>query len=181
VLLISETRDEGSEGRLKEALIAANFANVTVYCVDITQLAVRLTERPPDPGPVNMDPTTMNAPLGVPNTPTTMAQNYGMGNRAQFVPLLKEIYTDAKGVFVKDPAKQFAQQTGGDHFYFLKEKGLEDAIARIGQQLHSQYLLTYVPDNFGDPGFHTIEVTIDRSPQYIAKTRPGYWAGGGAQ
>jgi VWFA-related protein len=173
VLLISETRDEGSEARLKEALMYATFNNVTVYCVDITQLAVRLTERQPDPGPVPaMDPTTMNAPLGIPNTPTTMAQNYGMGNRAQFVPLLKEIYVDAKGVFVKDPAKQFAQQTGGEHFYFLKQKGLEDAIGRIGTELHSQYLISYVPTNFGDPGYHTIQVTIDRS-QLITKTRPG--------
>jgi hypothetical protein len=104
-----------------------------------------------------------------------------MGNRAQFVPLLKEIYTDAKGVFVKDPAKQMTLATGGQHFYFLKDKGLEDAIDRIGTELHSQYLITYSPDNFGDPGFHTIEVTIDRSSQYIAKTRPGYWTGGGSQ
>jgi VWFA-related protein len=180
VLLVSETRDEGSEARLRETLMAANFANVTVYCVDITQLAVRLTERQPDSGPVNMDPTTMNAPMGQPNTPTTMQQSYGMGNRAQFIPLIKEIYTDSKGIFVKDPAKQFAQQTGGEHFYFLKQKGLEEAVQRIGQQLHSQYLISYNPTNFGDPGFHTIEVTIDRS-QLIAKTRPGYWVGGGKQ
>jgi VWFA-related protein len=178
VLLVSETRDEGSEGRLKEALMSATFANVTVYCVDITQLAVRLTERQPDSGPVNMDPTTMNAPLGIPNTPTTMAQNYGMGNRAQFTPLLKEIYVDAKGIFIKDPAKQFSLQTGGEHFYFLKEKGFEAAIARIGTELHSQYLVSYVPTNFGEPGYHTIQVTIDRS-MLIAKTRPGYWVGGG--
>jgi VWFA-related protein len=180
ILLVSETRDEGSEARLRETLIAANFANVTVYCVDITQLAVRLMEKQPDPRPVNMDPTTMNNPMGQPNTPTTMQQNYGMGNRAQFVPLLKEIYTDAKGIFVKDPAKQLTLQTGGEHFYFLKQKGLEDAVERIGQQLHSQYLITYTPNNFSEPGFHTIEVTIDRS-QLIAKTRPGYWVGGGKQ
>jgi VWFA-related protein len=179
VLLVSETRDEGSEARLKEALMSANFANVTVYCVDITQLAVRLTERRPDPGPVNMDPTTMNAPLGVPNTPTTMETNYGMGNRAQFIPLFKEIYVDAKGIFVKDPAKQFSMQTGGEHFYFLKQKGFEEAIARIGTELHSQYLVSYSPTNYTDPGYHTIQVTIDRSSSLNAKTRPGYWVGGG--
>jgi VWFA-related protein len=180
ILLVSETRDEGSEARIKQVSLDATFANVIVYCVDITQLAVRLTEKQPDPGPVNMDPTTMNNPLGVPNTPTSMAQNYGMGNRAQFVPLLKEVYTDAKGIFVKDPAKQITLQTGGDHFYFLKKKGLEDAVARIGEQLHSQYLVSYTSNNFGDPGYHTIEVGVDR-PGLIAKTRPGYWIGGGKQ
>src|SRR5579871_697525 len=38
VLLVSETRDQASEGRLKETLMDANFANVAVYTVDISQL-----------------------------------------------------------------------------------------------------------------------------------------------
>ncbi len=178
ILLVSETRDEGSEARIKETSIYANFKNVTIYCVDITQLAVRFTERQPDQGPINMDPTMMNNPLGQPNTPTTMQQNYGMANRVQFVPLLKEIYTDGKAIFVKDPSKQFTLQTGGQHFYFINQKGLESAVSRIGEEIHSQYLVSYVPNNFGEPGYHTIQVTIDRS-QLITKTRPGYWNGGG--
>jgi VWFA-related protein len=180
ILLVSETRDEGSETRLREALIDANLANVMVYCVDITQLAVRLTEKQPDPRPVAMDPTTINAPLGIPNTPTTMEQNYGMQNRAQFTPLLKEIYTDAKGIFVKDPAKQFSTQTGGGQFFFLKQRGMEDAVQRISQEIHSQYVITYHPNNAAEPGYHTIEVSVDRMP-YNVKTRPGYWIGGGKQ
>lgn len=178
ILLISETRDEGSEARMRATSVYANFQNVSIYAVDITQLAVRFTERQPDQGPVNMDPTTMNNPLGVANTPTTMQQNYGMANRAQFVPVLKEIYTDAKRIFVADPAKQLTVQTGGQHFYFLNQKGLESAVARIGEEVHSQYLVSYRPTNFGDPGYHTIQVTIDRS-QLICRTRPGYWNGGG--
>lgn len=181
VLLISETRDEGSVTKLREALIKANLSNVLVYCVDITQLAVRLTQRQDDPGPVPaMDPTTMMpSPLGIANTPTSMAQNYGMGNRAQFVPLLKEVYIEGKRIFVADPARQFAVQTGGEHFFFLKQKGLEDAVERISQELHSQYIITYHPNNSNEPGYHTIEVGVSR--EYICKTRPGYWLGGGVQ
>jgi len=96
ILLVSETRDEGSETRLRTAMIDANLANVLVYTVDITQLAVRMTEKQADFGPTRRDPTAMNNPLGIPNTPTTMDQNYGLQNRAQFIPLLKEIYIDAK-------------------------------------------------------------------------------------
>lgn len=180
VMLVSETRDEGSETRLKEALIDVNLTNVLVYAVDITQLAVRLTERPPDPGPTRRDPTAMNNPLGIPNTPTTMDQNYGMGNRVQFTPLIKEIYTDAKGIFVKDPSKQFTLQSGGEHFYFLKQKGLEEAVQRVSEQIHSQYLISYKPTNSAEGGYHTIAVSIDRS-DLNCRTRPGYWLGGGAQ
>jgi VWFA-related protein len=180
ILLVSETRDDGSETRLKEALIDANLTNTLIYTVDITQLVVRLTERPPDPGPTRRDPTVMNNPLGIPNTPTTMDQNYGMGNRVQFVPLLKEIYTDAKGLFVKDPATQFARSTGGQEFYFLRQKGMEEAVQRIGTEIHSHYMISYKPNNQADGGYHTISVSIDRS-NLICKTRPGYWLGGGVQ
>jgi len=178
VLLVSETRDEGSEMRLREALIDANLTNVLVYTVDITQFAVRLTEKQPDPGPTRRDPAAMNAPMGIPNTPTTADVNYGMGNRAQFVPVLKEIYTDAKAIFVKDPAKQFTQQTGGEQFYFIRQKGLEEAVQRVSQEIHSQYLISYRPSNAEEGGYHTISVSIDRS-DLRCKTRPGYWIGGG--
>jgi len=181
VLLVSETRDEGSETRLREALIRANLTNVLIYTVDITQFAVRLTEKPPDPGPTRRDPTVMNNPLGVPNTPTTMDQNYGMGNRAQFVPLLKEIFVDAKGLFVKDPSTQFARATGGHEFYFLKQKGLEEAVQRIGTEIRSHYMISYNPNNQTEGGYHTIEVGIDRTSDLICKTRPGYWLGGGSK
>jgi VWFA-related protein len=180
VLLVSETRDEGSETRLREALIRANLTNVLIYTVDITQIAVRFTEKPPDPGPTRRDPTAQNNPLGIPNTPTTMDQNFGMGNRVQFVPLLKEIYIDAKGIFIKDPATQFARATGGREFTFLKQKGLEEAVQRIGTEIRSHYMLSYKPNNQDEGGYHTIEVRIDRSAEYICKTRPGYWLGGGS-
>ncbi len=179
ILVVSETRDEGSETRLREALIDVNLSNVLVYNVDISQLAVRVTEKP-DVRPTYTDPTTMNAPLGIPNTPTTAQQNFGMENRVQFVPLFKELYIDTKAIFVKDPAKQFSASSGGQQFVFLRQKGLEEAVQKITEQLHSQYMISYNPTNGREGGYHTIEVSIDRS-NLICKTRPGYWIGGGAQ
>ncbi len=57
ILLVSETRDSGSEGRVRETLIDAQLSNVLVYTVDITQLAVRLTEKPTPPRPNPIDVT----------------------------------------------------------------------------------------------------------------------------
>jgi VWFA-related protein len=179
ILVVSETRDEGSETKLREALIDVNIENVQVYFVDISQLAVRLTEKP-DIRPEYIDPTTMNAPLGIPNTPTTAQQNYGMENRVQFIPLFKEIFTDAKAVFVKDPAKQFSVASGGGQYVFFRQKGLEEAVQKISEELHSQYMISYRPSNGTEGGYHTIEVSIDRS-NLICKTRPGYYIGGGIQ
>ena len=181
LLLVSETRDEGSAARLKEVMINALLQNVMVYAVDISQVSVRLNQKQDDPRPIPYDVAAQDFPMGQAATPTTMEQNYGMQNRVQAIPLLKEIFIDTKGLFVKDPSTQFANATGGHQFVFLREKGLEEAVQRISQEVHSQYLITYAPSNAGEGGYHTIVVNIDREPGYIAKTRPGYWTGGGAQ
>jgi VWFA-related protein len=180
ILLVSETRDKASEGRVREALIDAQLSNVLVYTVDISQLAVRLTEKPTPPRPDPIDITARPSVLGHPSTPTSEAQNYGVQNQVQFAPLLQEIYKDAKGIFVDSPSEVFAKGTGGAQFSFVKQRGLEDAIQRISQEIRSEYLITYNPNNKGEPGFHAISVTVDNGP-YVAKTRPGYWIGGGKQ
>jgi VWFA-related protein len=181
LLLVSETRDEGSAARLKEVMINATLQNVQVYAVDISQLSVRLNQKQDDPRPIPYDVAAQDFPMGQAATPTTMEQNYGMQNRVQAIPLLKEIFIDTKGLFVKDPSTQFANATGGHQFVFVREKGLEEAVQRISQEVHSQYLVSYAPNNGGEGGYHTIVVNIDREPGYICKTRPGYWTGGGAQ
>jgi len=182
LLLVSETRDEGSEARLKETAIDLTLSNVEVYHVDISQLAVRLNEKQDQPYPrADIDVANQNLPGGLASTPTSMEQNYGLSNRVQFVPVLKELFIDTKGLFVKDPATQFVKASGGAEFIFFRQKGLEDAIERISQDVHSQYLVSYSPSNGTEGGYHTIIVTIDREPTYICRTRPGYWIGGGAQ
>ncbi|HWE49640.1 MAG TPA: hypothetical protein VG273_07625, partial [Bryobacteraceae bacterium] len=176
---VSETRDVASEGKVKETLIDAQLSNILVYTVDISQVAVRLTEKREEPRPNPVDFTGQVLPMGQVATPTLMTQNYSAGSQAQFVPLLKEIYTDAKRVFVQNPSEVFSKGTGGNQFSFIKQRGLEDAIQRVSQEIRSQYLISYKPNNAGEPGFHEISVVVERS-QYIAKTRPGYWLGGGS-
>ena len=181
ILLVSETRDEGSQARLRETMIDATLSNILIYSVDISQVAVRATEERADYRPTTMDPAATSFPMGIASTPTTVEQNYGMGNRAQFIPLLKEIFIDAKGLFVRDPSTQFSRATGGAEFLFIREKGLEKAVQSISQEIHSQYLVSYSPNNGQEGGYHTITVPIDRSPSYVCKTRPGYWIAGGSQ
>jgi VWFA-related protein len=180
ILLVSETRDQASEGKARETLIDAQLNNVLVYTVDITQFAVRLTEKPEPPRPNPIEVTANNLPMGIPSTPTTVAQAYGVQNQAQFVPLLKEIYKDAKGLFVQSPSEVFAKGTGGEEDYFVKQRGFEDVIQRISTQIRSQYLISYRPNNSEEPGFHEISVSME-NPAWFAKTRPGYWIGGGKQ
>jgi len=177
ILLVGETRDNGSEGRVRETLIDAQLANVLVYTVDITQLAVRLTEKAPPPRPNPIEIGAIPGVMGQPSTPTTDAQNYGPG-LAQFGPVLVEIYKDTKRLFVENPSEVFAKGIGGDEYFFVKTKGLEEAVQRISQEIRSQYLISYRPNNADEPGFHALTVSVE-NPRDVAKTRPGYWIGGG--
>ncbi len=125
-----------------------------------------------------MAPEARNLPMGA-NTPLAVQNATGYGRSIEFLPAFKEIYTDAKGIFVKNPIQVFTRGTGGAQFSFIKQRGLEDAIAKIGSEIHSQYLISYAPkkETLLEGGFHEIQVAVDY-PRAKAQTRPGYWLAG---
>jgi hypothetical protein len=87
-----------------------------------------------------------------------------------------EILRDTKSIFVDNPVELFTKGSGGSEFTFYRRQGLEQAIEQIGDQLHSQYLISYNPNDKGEGGFHRIEVQVaGRSDVARVQTRPGYW------
>ena len=88
--------------------------------------------------------------------------------------LFVDIFRATKSIFISNPAVVYAKYTGGDEHTFVSERDLESAIGAIGNELQEQYLITYVPNNKDEGGFHQIAVTVDR-PDVKIRTRPGYW------
>jgi VWFA-related protein len=178
ILLIGETRDLSSENRLREVLMEMQLKNVLFYSVDMSRLFSTLTAKP-DPGHQNNLPPAMspNLPSFVPATPTTVQQATGFGNagRAEFIPLMVELFKDAKAIFRDNPVEAFTKGTGGTELSFYKQRGLEEAIQRIGAELHSQYFVTYRPNNRDEAGFHEITVSVSSPAVKKVQTRPGYW------
>jgi len=180
LLLIGETRDLGSEARAREALIELQLDNIFFYSVDMTRLLTTLTAAPAQPAWDNSPPASHTMPSNTPATPTTVMQS-GMqpGTSADFLPLMIELYKDAKAIFKANPVELFTRGTGGSQFSFFRERGLEEAISRIGEELHSQYLISYNPNNKLEGGFHQITVTVSGRPDVKrVRTRPGYWLAG---
>jgi VWFA-related protein len=176
ILLIGETRDVGSEARGRETLITMQLYNIAFYAVDMSRIVEKLTAPQEIPRPDPLPPAMYPLPSGVPATPNTVMQAYGTnGDSAQFVPLLIEIYRDAKAIFKRNPVEVFTLGTGGTQFSFYRHNGLEDAIQRIGEQLHSEYLLSYNPDNKLEAGFHQISVYVSSPQAKRIQVRPGYW------
>ncbi len=171
LLLIAEKRDRGSELRLREALTEAQFANVSIYSLDISTVVAALTDKGIPPRPPSIPAEAQHLPGGYASTPTTVEQNYYLGN---YVPIFVDIFKAVKSVFVDDTLDVFTRFTGGREYSFIGEKSLEKALSGIGDELHSQYLLSYSPNNQTEGGFHDIKVIVNR-PNLEVRTRPGYW------
>jgi VWFA-related protein len=171
LLLIAEKRDRGSELRLREALTEAQFANVSIYSLDISTVVAALTDKGIPPRPPSIPPEAEHLPGGYAATPTTVEQNYYMGN---YIPVFVDIFKAVKSIFVDDTLDVFTRFTGGREYSFIGERSLEKAVSGISDELHSQYLLSYSPNNQTEGGFHEIKVIVNR-PNLEVRTRPGYW------
>jgi len=175
LLLISESGDKSSELRPREVLSAAEFASVVIYSIDISKTMAQITAPPPVTYNVNDNrpPGAVNLPMGNVETPTIQTQMQ-LGNWA---PLIKDIYDSAKGVFVANPLKVYTTYTGGQQYPFKTQKDLDRAVSDLGQELHSQYLLTYRPTNQDEAGYHNIVVRVLKPDLYIRAREGYYWAG----
>jgi VWFA-related protein len=176
LLLISETRDYGSEAKVRDALTDLQFQNVTVYSVNINRFVNSFLTKPEAPRPSAIPPEARGLPAGVPPTPDNAAQMVPVTgkNSANFIPAFVEIFRQVKGIFVDNPTEVYTRFSGGREQTFVKQSDLEHAIGSIGSELHSEYLLTYTPDNRQEGGFHEIQVSVNR-PGAKIRTRPGYW------
>ncbi len=174
VLLISESLDKGSEGKLREALTTTQVDDVMVYALNISRLYAETMSKKSIPRPDPIPPEARHVPAGGLNTPTAVAQMTGtQGYGANFVPLFVEIFRGVKAIFVDNPVEVFTKYTGGREIPFVGQKALETAVAEVGREVHNQYLIAYNPDNKMEGGFHTIRVEV--AGNYNVRTRPGYW------
>lgn len=176
LLLIAEKRDRGSEARVREALEEAEFENVAIFSIDVSSLVATLTGEAIPPRPPPIPATADHVPAGAPQTPTTIEQNYYLGNT---IPMFVDIFKGAKSLFVEDTMDVFTRFTGGTQYSFVSEKSLEKAVQGIAREMHSQYLLSYSPNNQNVGGFHDIRVMVDH-PGLEVRTRPGYYVAGRA-
>jgi VWFA-related protein len=180
MLLIGETRDLGSQSRAREATIGLQLANVSFYSVDMSRFLTTLTAPPPVPRPNNLPPAmSASLPSSVAATPQNVEiATGGSGGRAEFLPLMIEVFRDVKAIFKDNPVELFTKATGGSEFGFSGAHTLEQAIEKVGAELHSQYTINYSPTTRNDFGFHTIDVDVSGHPEVRKiQHRPGYWLG----
>jgi VWFA-related protein len=144
VLLISESRDRGSRAELQAVLQAAQRANVTIYPLTFSVHATPWTARPADAPPA--------------------------GGGLNILGVVRELARLGK----TNTAGELARFTGGRRLSFVTLRALESELSRIGEELHSQYLISFSPA--ADTGeFHLLDVKVRGRPDLVVNTRPGYW------
>jgi VWFA-related protein len=176
VMVIAENQNRGSEITTREVLSQADFANVTIYPIDISKIISQLTSTPVYNRPQAIPPEGRPINQGNIQTSTTDSQT-NMGN---WVPVFVDIFDLAKNIFIPNPLTVYAKYTGGQSYNFASDRDLENAVSKIGQSLHSVYLLSYSPSNYNEGGFHKIVVRVKHQDLKIT-TRDGYYTGGGAK
>jgi len=146
MLIIGESRDRGSKAKLGNAVESAQRAGITVYPMTYSAQATPWTAKPSDAPPLPG----------------------GEGYAGAIVELARLATTNAADVFAKS--------TGGRHLSFTTLGGLEGAITRLGEEVHSQYLLSFAPMATDNKGYHRITVQVRSHPGAVVRARPGYWA-----
>jgi VWFA-related protein len=180
IILMSQNVDKGSQMHLDEAIRQIQFSGVIVYPINISKMLAAVLKKEGYPRSPNGNiPAAGLPPLpgGQVRSDTTAVQQ-GLGTNALNV--VPPIFHGVRDLFKKTPAEALSSLTGGREYSFATQHALEDAVTDIGEDLNSQYILSYTPTKAveEEPGFHTIRVLVNR-PGLIIRARTGYWWGGG--
>jgi VWFA-related protein len=176
LLLISESRDRNSDADLNDVAYAAQQAGVVVYAAQYSAFKTGFTRKGPESaGPAPKDQSgrpnpEFGTPSGAPPKDKYDPKTPPPAQRVDILGALGEL-----GRFGKDKATEIlARETGGLAFSFTRQQGLEDAIEKLGADLHAQYVLSFAPLD-RERGYHKLEVQVRRDDVRI-RSRPGYWA-----
>lgn len=151
LVVIGESRDRGSQAKLEEAVTKAQSANLTIYPVNYSVYKTSFTSR----GDERFEGSGGRV------------YNTDPGN-------LLAVFSEIGRLATQNAGDALAKYTGGEKVSFARLSGLERVIAKVGEDLHSQYLLSFQADGTESKVYHAITVNVRRA-EAVVRARPGYW------
>ena len=156
ILLISETRDHGSEMKAADVIRELGSSNTVVDTVSFSPAKSQL-----------IDEVEHGSPAG---------------DSINLLPLVLMAVAAAH----KNAPKEFAGLSGGEYINFTTQYGFDRSLSTLANHVHNYYLLSFVPkfpaDALGShaaaPGLHTLSVKIPEYPSAAVHHRESYWANG---
>lgn len=181
IIAFSSGYDSGSETSNDEVIRRAAASEVEIYGVGLSLTKSYLSR---DKQPMNAPTTPENSSVaipptpGVPSTPSSSMQRSGV-----MVPGTGAVHAAVRGVqskFQANNLESYARYTGGVFYSQWSARALQVHLGEIAADIHSQYLLAYVPDDLSQRGFHRLEVRV-RKDGVNVRTRRGYFYEGPRQ
>jgi len=149
LLLISETRDHGSHGKIDDTVAAIGQSDAVMYALAFS------------PSLSNILDTGRGTNLNE------------MHNGVDFIDLA---YRTAQALRKNVPST-VASMTGGEYELFATKKKFEVRMNDFTNHLHSRYLLSFTPKS-PHPGLHQIRVRLKDAADVSVLARTSYWAEG---
>jgi VWFA-related protein len=87
---------------------------------------------------------------------------------------LGAIFTEIGRMAVTNDIQALTDATGGSDYPFLKGRGLENSIEKLGVELHAQYILSFPRPEDSTQGLHKIEVLVPSHPEARIKARKAW-------
>ena len=146
LLLISETRDHGSHGKIDEAVAAIGQSNAVMYALAFSPALSNILDT---------------------------GRGNNINEMHEGINFLDLAYQTAQAMR-KNVPNTIASMTGGEYELFATRKKFEVRMNDFTNHLHSRYLLSFAPKN-PHPGLHQIRVK-SKDPGNTVLARTSYWA-----
>ncbi len=188
ILLLSETKDNGSHTTLNQALRAISDTNTAIYSVAFSSNraeergeASKLSSDEPGPehGCFSHDPKTDKV---VKDDGTTGPPEESKGTQyydcaAQLLPplvLARMAELAARNALRKNISESVAKLTGGESFKFKDVKTLNRDLFTIANHIPNRYVLSFHPQN-PHPGLHAVSLKLNNYDKLTIEARSSYW------
>jgi VWFA-related protein len=176
ILLIGETRDHGSHAKLGDVITDLGVSDTVIYSVSYSPARDEILHnwKHANDKYYEEPPKNTRPPPDV-DKPATPAESVWTEKTPLFAwpPEFLLIANSLK----RNAAAELAALSGGEYVNFATQKGFENQLQRISNQIHNYYLLSFKPASETAWGLHSIRVRVAGYPDAVIQTRKNYWAG----
>jgi VWFA-related protein len=149
LLLISETRDHGSHGKIEDTVAAIGQSNAVMYALAFSPALSNILDTGRGTNKNEEHPTI------------------------DFLDLAYQLVQAMR----KNVPSTIASMTGGEYELFATRKKFEVRMNDFTNHLHNRYLLSFAPKN-PHPGLHQVRVRLKDASTGSVLARSSYWAEG---
>ena len=149
LLLISETRDHGSHGKVQDTVATIGQSNTLMYALAFSPALSNILDT---------------------------GRGTNKNEMHNGVDVLDLMYRTAQAM-KKNVPSTIASMTGGEYELFATRKKFEVRMNDFTNHLHSRYLLSFAPKD-PDPGLHQLRVRLRGDGDDTVLARSSYWAEG---